>query len=297
MRRLVATLACTATVSVVTPALAAPAHAQAPAAKPVIALKKQFATGHGVHFTSVNKIDVGGLASVKLRSKGTVGFGRTGVTATDITTKADWGDLFGDEEETDGPNKPIRTITMKKTSYSSGDLFDSYLPEGKSWVRSTDGDPARELSGGFLLNPLDANTLRTVLSTTKARGKGGIVAGARTTLYRGTITMKQLLSASPATRRQLKGLNAKEKASRVSWKVWLGTDDLVRRVTTSTRRTVKIEKMSIEMALTSDARFTGWNKKIKITPPPSDQVINLSDIDGEVPETPQILELNRGLGR
>ncbi len=297
MRRLIATLACTATVGVVTPALAAPAYAQAPAAKPVTALKKQFVTGRGVHFTSVSKIDVGGLTSVKLRSKGTVGFGRTGVTASDITLKADWGDLFGDEEEMEGLNKPIHTITVNKTTYSSGHLFDSLLPEGKTWLRSPGGDPARELSGSFLINPLDPNTLQTVLSTTKARGRGGVIGGAKTTLYRGTITVKQLLSASPATRKQLNGMSAKEKASRISWKVWLGTDNLVRRVTTSTRETVKIKKTSIQMALTSDARFTGWGKKIKVTPPPADQVADLSDIDGEVPQTPQLLDLNRGLGR
>ncbi|WP_433499704.1 hypothetical protein ACQP1K_05105 [Sphaerimonospora sp. CA-214678] len=279
-----------------TPALATPAYAQAPAAKPVIALKKQFVTGHGVRFTSVSKIDMGGLASVKLRSKGTVGFGRTGVTASDITLKADWGGLLDDDEELEGIDEPIRTITVKKTTYSSGHLFDAFLPEGKTWLRSPGGDPARELSGSFLINPLDPNTLRTVLSTTRATGRGGVVGGAKTTLYRGTITMKQLLSASPTTRKQLNGMSAKERASRVSWKLWLGTDNLVRRITTSTRETVKIKKTSIQMALTSDARFTGWGKKIKVTPPPADQVTDLSDTDGEVPQTPQIFDLNRGLG-
>lgn len=65
MRRLIATLACAATAST---ALAAPAHAQPRPTDPVSALKKQFVTGHGVRFNTVNTVDLG-LAEMKVRQQ------------------------------------------------------------------------------------------------------------------------------------------------------------------------------------------------------------------------------------
>ncbi|MEU7838178.1 MULTISPECIES: hypothetical protein [unclassified Nonomuraea] len=83
-------------------------------------------------------------------------------------------------------------------------------------------------SGGIdLAGP---ETLKAILGTTDIKRPGGTYDNTRTTVYQGTLTFSQLYKASAAFRAQHDGKYAK---TELSWRLWLGEDQLVRRVRTS----------------------------------------------------------------
>ncbi|WP_182885455.1 hypothetical protein [Microbispora sp. H10885] len=295
MKRAFMALACAATAALVAPAVAAPAHAQTPTgsrarpANPVAALKKQFVPGRGVRVVSSARLNYGGLIDIKSGAKGVVGFGRSGVASSDITTKTNYGGGLGDDDELKGLNDPMRTITVGRTSYVSGGIYADLLPDGKSWLRLPGQDPDAALTGlGGFVNPLDPRALQAVLATTRAKGAGGVVNGARTTLYRGTITVKQLAAAVPSLR---KGLPSSMSKGVISWRLWIGGDQLVRKVSSSLTTTLKVKKTSIGIEMSSTTAYGGWGGKVTVKAPPKDQVASTSDIDGSVPDLPQVIDL------
>ncbi|WP_285702509.1 hypothetical protein [Microtetraspora sp. NBRC 16547] len=278
------------TAALLAPVIAAPAQAQAQArpTDPVTALTKQFQVKRGVHATSAAKINIGGSVAFKVRSEGDLQFGRSGVVASDITTKNDFGDLFEEDESLKGINKPTRTITINKTAYVSGGIYDELIPSGKSWLRAPGSSPT-SFGGGQFIDVFDTSSLRAVLATTKAKGNGGTVDGTRTTVYRGAITLKQLSASSPAMKQQLKGMDAKTGKTVLNWKLWVGSDQLIRRVTAAATFTIKSKKMSIDMDMTSDTKFTKWGSKVSITAPPASEVATASEIEGPMPEMPTVI--------
>ncbi len=284
MRRILAALACAGTAALPAPALATPAQAQARATDPVSALKKQFKTHRGVHMTSVLKFGGGGEAA-KSRANGDVQFGASGVTASDITSKIDFGGLAGDDDELQGLNDPTRTITVKKTAYVSGGVFDSFLPEGKTWIRLPGATLSPTITAGQYVNTLDPRTLKAVLATTKAKGDGGTIDGTKTTVYRGSITLGRLFASSPELKKELAAGKAGQ--TMINWKLWIGADNLVRRVTSSAHEKFKVGKSSVDMVMTTDTKFTGWGSKIIITAPPADEVADAMEL-GKLPEMPDI---------
>ncbi|WP_204284202.1 hypothetical protein [Microbispora amethystogenes] len=295
MKRAVMALACAATAALVAPAVAAPAQAQTTAgsqarpANPLAALKKQFVPGRGVRVVSSAKMSFGGFVNIKSGSKGVFGFGRSGVSSSDLTTKINYGGGLGDDDELKGINDPMRTITVGRTSYVSGGVYADLLPDGKSWLRLPGQDPDAALTGiGGYVNPLDPRALQAVLATTKAKGAGGVVNGARTTLYRGTITVKQLAAAVPSLRKQLPSSASK---GVISWRLWIGGDQLVRKVVSSMTTTVKSKKISITIESSSTTTYSGWGGKVTVKAPPKSQVATTSDIDGSVPDLPQVIDL------
>ncbi|MBP2704782.1 hypothetical protein JOL79_13260 [Microbispora sp. RL4-1S] len=297
MKRTMAALACAATAALIAPAVAVPAHAQtfaqaqARAGDPVSALRKQFVTGHGVRFASSGKLSVAGSA-IKYTAKGAFAFGRAGVGASNVTQKVNYGALLGNSESMKGLNDPTRMIVIGRTGYISGGIYASLLPEGKTWLRvpNTSPDAVLQALGGFV-NPTDWRNLKTVLASTKAKGAGGVVNGAKTTLYQGTITLKQLAQATPSLKRGIASLGGDAGKVVVNWKVWVGSDQLVRRVSTSTDIKMKVEKSSIVFTVTDTTAYTGWGTKVSVKAPPKAQVANMSDIDGTVPDVPGTINL------
>ncbi|WP_433420091.1 hypothetical protein ACQP1V_07245 [Microtetraspora malaysiensis] len=286
---MIATVACAGAAALMAPTIAAPAYAQTRAADPVSALAKQFKVKRGVHMTSATKMSVAGMPGFKTRTEGDVQFGRSGIVASDLTTKNDFGNLFEDDEDLQGLNEPMRTITINKTAYVSGGIFGDIIPSDKTWLRVPTGASATSLGGDQFVNVFNARSLRAVLATTKAKGNGGTLDGTRTTVYRGSITLKQLAASSPAMKKQLADLDAKSGKTVLNWKLWVGADQLVRRVTTAVTFTIKSKKMSIDMDLTGDTKFTKWGSKVSITAPPASEVATSADIDGSVPEVPTII--------
>ncbi len=282
-------LACAATAALVAPAVAAPAQAQtsiqaqAPAADPVAALRKQFAAGHGVRFVSSGTLSMAGVTAVKFTANGGYAFGRSGVVASDSTQKAKYSDLLKNEDEDlKDAEKPLRMIVIGSTGYFSGGVYTSMLPEGKTWLRLPG---LRPNSSSNPVNPTDWRNLKAVLATTKAKGPGGSVNGAKTTLYRGTIALSQLMKASPSVKDSLASLASNPGKTVVSWKLWVGDDQLVRRASASVDLKMKAEGDSFTFTLSEVATFAGWGRKVTVKAPPKSQVAKLTDLDGDVPDT------------
>ncbi|WP_157529940.1 hypothetical protein [Microtetraspora niveoalba] len=290
MRRIIATVATAGTAALLAPAIAAPAYAQAPAANPVSALAKQIKPMRGVHVTSAAKVSAEGMSLFKFRSEGDLQFGRSGVAASDLTSKSDFDGLFGGDDDLAGMKNPLRTININGTSYLSGGVYDDMLPAGKSWLRMPGGNPA-SLDGTLGINPFDTGTLKAVLATAKGKSNGGTVDGIRTTVYRGSITLRQLYASSPATKKQLKNLKPADAKTTINWKLWIGADQLIRRLTTSTTTTFKYKKTSMDMSMTGDTKFSKWGQKTSITAPPARDVASMADIVGELPEVPDVINL------
>ncbi|MGI5159343.1 hypothetical protein [Microbispora sp. CA-102843] len=127
-----------------------------------------------------------------------------------------------------------------------------------------------------------------MLATTKAKGPGGVVNGAKTTVYRGAITLKQLSAVVPSLR---KGLTAADGKNVVNWKIWIGADQLVRKVATSMTMTTKYKKTTMEIETANTTSFVGWGSKVTVKAPPKSTVADLSDLDGGVPEMPDMINL------
>ncbi len=285
-------LACAATAALVAPAVAAPAQAQtstqaqAPAADPVAALRQQFAAGHGVRFVSSGTLSMAGVTAVKFTSNGGMAFGRSGVVASDSTQKMKYSDLLKKEDEDlKDAEKPLHSIVIGGTGYLSGGVFSSLLPEGKSWLRLPGQRPGSSSSLGEFVNPIDWRSLKTVLATTRAKGPGGSVNGAKTTLYRGTITLAQLMKVSPGIKDSFGGLGSNPAKTVVSWKLWIGSDQLVRRASATADLKTKVKDDYVTFTLTDDTTYAGWGKKVTVKAPPKSQVANLTDLDGDVPDT------------
>ncbi|WP_432929888.1 hypothetical protein ACQPZZ_06675 [Microbispora sp. CA-135349] len=293
MKRAFMALACAATAALVAPAVAAPAQAhttgsQARPLDPVAALRKQFVPGHGVRFTSSATIDFGGMTTVRSTAKGALAFGRSGIAASDVSQKIDYGALLEDKD-LKGADKPTRTITIGRTAYTNGGVFSSLFPEGKKWLRSSGDARVGALRGtGEFVDPLDWRTLKTVLATTKAKSAGGVVNGAKTTLYRGTITLKRLAEIEP---RLKDGFSASEAKSVVGWKMWIGADQLVRKVQTSLTMKLRFKKTTIEVDATNVTSLVGWGSRVTVKAPPKSQVARLSDLLGDVPDMPDTINL------
>ncbi|GLX04109.1 hypothetical protein Misp03_10360 [Microbispora sp. NBRC 16548] len=285
-------LACAATAALVAPAVAAPAQAQtstqaqAPAADPVAALRKQFVSGHGVRFVSTGTMSLAGITAVKFTSNGGLAFGRSGVVASDSTQKMKYSDLLKEEnEDLKDAEKPLHAIVIGSTGYLSGGVYASLLPEGKTWLRLPGQRPGSSSSLGEFVNPADWRSLKTVLATTKAKGPGGSVNGAKTTLYRGTITLSQLMKVSPGIKDSFGGLGSNPAKTVVSWKLWIGSDQLVRRASATADLTMKVEDDSLTFTLSDVTTFAGWGGKVTVKAPPKSKVANLTDLDGDVPDT------------
>ncbi|MBE3013797.1 hypothetical protein IL992_32125 [Microbispora sp. NEAU-D428] len=288
MKRALMALACAATAALVAPAVAAPAQAQtsaqapAPAADPVAALRKQFVAGHGVRFVSSGTLSMAGVTAIKFTSNGGYAFGRSGVIAADSTQKTKYSELLKDEDLKDA-EKPLRMIVIGSTGYLSGGVYSSMLPEGKTWLRLPGLRPNSSFSP---VNPTDWRNLKAVLATTKAKGPGGSVNGAKTTLYRGTITLSQLMKASPSAKDGLASLGSNPGKTVVSWKLWIGADQLVRRASASVDLKMKVEGDSFTFTLSEVQTLAGWGRNVTVKAPPKSQVANLSDLDSDVPEVP-----------
>ncbi len=290
-------LACAATAALVAPAVAAPAQAQTPAraqtpaqaqaaADPVAALRKHYVAGHGVRYVSTGTMRFAGITAIKFTANGGLAFGRSGVVASDSTQKLKYNELLKEEnEDLKEAEKPLRVIVIGSTGYLSGGFYSSLLPEGKTWLRVPGQRPGSSVSLGEFVNPADWRSLKTVLATTKAKGPGGSVNGANTTLYRGTITLSQLMKTNPGIKDSFAGLGANPGKTMVSWKLWIGADQLVRRASASAELTMKLEDDSVAFSLSDVITFAGWGKKVTVKAPPKSKVAGLNDIDGDVPDT------------
>ncbi|WP_062344923.1 hypothetical protein [Herbidospora yilanensis] len=265
MRRTLAIAACATAVAAVTAVGAAPAQAAAP--NPVAALKAQFKTGLGVKFN--DKFLVG--KEILTRRTGTLQFGRSGVAASDITTKLNMkaSEVAEMPEDLQAMAKPEQVIKVGKIAYIKGGTLSALLPEGKTWVRFPEG-LASGVTGQFgqLINPAEPATLQKLLKKSKRVGS----------VYAGKITYGDLHKTS----KWLQGLGSMgmptsaQKKSVLSYKLYVNAKGLVVRiVTTTSDRTFRMDG---EETVTIDSRFVSWGAKVSVKAPTED-VAELDELD------------------
>ncbi|MDF5751334.1 hypothetical protein [Spongiactinospora sp. TRM90649] len=291
MRRLIAIAAA----AIVAPALAiaTQAGAQAAAASPGDALKKQFKNGRGVNYTETSRTSIDGKFFAGVKAKAVFQFGRPGVVAADATVRRTWDksvlDIFKEDVEEDYSGEqridtvklltaPYRVISLPKATYISHPAINDVLPEGKSWISETGRQALAptELTTQQI-NVFEPKTLTTLAASAKAKGNGGTVDGARTTLLRGTITYADLYKISPSFRsatgnQRPKGKDAKRA---ISWKLWLDGRNLPRRLSS----TLEEKYGKIKMVSSTDSRYGAWGVRVSIKAPPKDQIATPEDLD------------------
>ncbi|MEU8269106.1 hypothetical protein AB0B89_18295 [Sphaerisporangium sp. NPDC049002] len=273
MRRLIA-LAATALVAPAL-AMAAPstAHAAPTQAAPknsVDALRSQFAKKTTVHIDETTRMKLDGDDLFRTRQYGALRFGKSGVDASDTKTVSSFGGEGGDAT--------VRVIVLDGKAYLKSPLYDDFLPAGRTWVRTT--APKGGSTTNSMIDILQPKVLNAVLGTAKAKGAGGTVGGARTTLLRGSITLAQLSKVSPVIADLSKSFKVKKTVA-LPWKLWVGSDQLPRRFQSA----FPLSTGKLDLSLFTDVRFTSWGKKVAITAPPADLVIDEDDIDTDLPET------------
>lgn len=241
------------------PALGAPAATAATATaapKPPDAIKRQFVAERGVKFTQITRDDDGDTIA---RGGGVFQFDRSGVIASDITTNFPDGKK-GSFETLKAFFSPIRTIWVRGTAYSSGDLYENILDPGQKWLRVPEGSPIG--FGNFLVdyvNILDPAALRTLLSQSASKRSP----------YRITTTYGRLHRLSPWFRTW--GGKAKSSLAdmKVNVTIHVDADGLPRRVVTS----YKFSGGTV----TTETRYTSWGTKVNIKAPHGVAVADGSD--------------------
>ncbi|GGS94936.1 hypothetical protein GCM10010156_61510 [Planobispora rosea] len=288
MRRWIATLSTAAVAAMITPVLAAPAHAAQPVpAGPVTALKRQFAAGHGVKVTqTMTSVDFyGGSAknsmTTRYEQKGTYLFGSSKVVGSDLTFQFKGpGGAWG---------SPLRLISFPKVSYLRDDDLLGNLPEGKEWLRGSGDEPF--LMSFQPVNVLEPATLKRLLATTASTGRGGRIDGARTTLHRGVITVDQLYAVSPSFRSMVGEKPRGDSATmQVRWKLWLDGRQRTRQLVSAYAESTQNLRYSSRSAVTVKTRFSGWGAKVALYVPPAASVAGWEDLqfDESVPARPRL---------
>ncbi|MFI6293882.1 hypothetical protein ACIBEJ_20000 [Nonomuraea sp. NPDC050790] len=145
------------------------------------------------------------------------------------------------------------------------------LPKGKRWVLTEDKQFIP-----FAHSPIkvaDPAVLRAILATAKAKRPAGVYDGTRTTMYEGAITFGQLYKASPGTSKP------KDPQAKITWRIWLGRDQLTRRVwsTWRSRSPLSGSREPTEVHV-MDALFSDWGTKTQINRPAADEVITSEEL-------------------
>ncbi|MCF6473944.1 hypothetical protein FAF44_37010 [Nonomuraea sp. MG754425] len=268
MKRILTGVALAASAALVT---ATPALAAAPK-DPVVAVKKQFVAGKGVKFTERTTVANEYGRGVFLRRTGALQFGRSGITASDITGKLNISskDLEGLDESGDAADsaatikamiQPERTIRIGTTSYISGNIWTTLLPEDKTWFKAANG-PTGGMLGSFgqPLNLAEPATIKTLLKGAKTTGSG----------YAGKTLVRDLWKASPWLRATwLSKPSAKAMKSAITWRLTVNKSGLPTRIVSTFPATA----MGVSGGTVSvDTSYTGWGSAVSIKAPPADEV-------------------------
>ncbi|AWS47071.1 hypothetical protein [Streptosporangium sp. 'caverna'] len=260
MKRVIAGIS---TAVAITLATAVPAQAAAPApADPIKALKSQFVVGKGMKFTDLSVVIWDDESEPYLQRTGSFQFGKTGIIASDISSKSAKKSSDPRAADPTGIFAPSRTIRIGTTSYLSGGSYRESMPEGKSWYKDQKGMTGGS-SGWFgqLVNIAEPATLASLLKGAKRAGVS----------YSGTTTFGRLAKVSPWFRATLP-LRSSDKTV-VTFKLTVNRGGLPQRLTTSHAVTGIFDGPGWEgKTITVDTRFTGWGTKVSIKAPPASKV-------------------------
>jgi len=269
MRRITPKLAALAVAALFAPvAVASPAHAK-PTPDPLTALRKQFAAGGGVAYTSRTTLRNKRIAT----TTGAFRFGRSGLAASRLSTglRVDVPSL---RENPLLEALPEEAVKIGRTAYIHNVELVLRHRERRPWAQVKDG-PATGLYGvlGQLVNPTEPATLKTLLAQSRSKRPGGVVGGTRTTLYQGKVTIGRLYRVSPWLRDALLTKPTPRLAkTTIDWKLYVGADGLPRRVVSSWSPAA----FGVTTGrFTADSTFTRWGRKISIKPPADHEIIQM----------------------
>ncbi|MER7207168.1 hypothetical protein ABT340_08830 [Streptosporangium sp. NPDC000239] len=277
MRRTTAVLTGAALTALAFPLLMAAPPANALAADPVAALKGRFKAGHGVRIVERAKLvgDGGNPRTVYGRVKGVLEFGPSGVVASDLTSSFE---LPAEEGTPSEPFAPSRTVTVKGVSYTQGGVYAGSLPEGKKWLRSRDDVLSMTNPAQRLFNPLEPATLRAALAHAGPGRPGGTLDGTRTVVRSGSFTLGELYRISPSARAVLGAKpSAKSAPLKVSWRLYLGADQLPRRAVSSYVQSVR-GLTSVDVTYLNDTQYGGWGLRSALKAPPAAEVADFDEL-------------------
>ncbi|WP_449063640.1 hypothetical protein [Planomonospora algeriensis] len=265
MRRWIPTMTIAMAASIAVTGLGTAADAQTGLISPADALRRQLTENRGV---TMSEVTTWGRNREKhsRRAKTRVEFGKGSVTATDVRHLAEPGER----------RPPVRFLTFEGRTYCQGWICPA--PEGKTWVLFYEDKEDRPFLESGEINLGDPAELQAVLATAEAKRPGGVYDGTRTTIHQGTITYAELYKVSSAFRdrygrRPPTGRDAKTK---LSWQLWIGKDQLVRRVRTTWTELVG-NGSSVPGFHVIDARLTGWGADTDLPVPSADETAGLDD--------------------
>ncbi|WP_146607620.1 hypothetical protein [Spongiactinospora gelatinilytica] len=218
-------------------------------ADPVDALRRQFAAGRGVMVTTKLTVTKKG-ETIELGSAGAADFGPRGITATDLTATMPAG-VFSAFTGA-GP----RVVTVKGYRY----IKDDTARESRGWQESGD-DAVRPCLDATWTLLADPAMLAAVLATTTGRSRAGVYDGTPTVLHEGVITLGALHRACPQPCDRLdpaepQGATA---GAKVSWRMWIGEDLLVRRAWAAWDGVSETGRILYTQV--ADARMTAWGTR------------------------------------
>ncbi|MEQ4720368.1 hypothetical protein [Nonomuraea sp. B19D2] len=236
---------------------------------PVAALKRQLNGHGGVRETSVYRSVWGPKKEerVTIRSRAVHEFGGGEIMAMDLRySKFSSGDS--------------RSIVFPDRAYGWKRDHPDYLPAGKSWILETKKNDLYLACGQIRLS--DPATLRHVLATTATKRPAGVYDGTRTTLYEGSTTIGELYKLNPRLQvgdfEKPTGQYASYAKLPVKWRLWLGTDQLIRRCQTRYDEPDSPWNVKDRSLKTADVRFSGWGDAIDIKPPPAELVATSDEL-------------------
>ncbi|SDH50008.1 hypothetical protein SAMN05421505_11718 [Sinosporangium album] len=239
----------------------------------------------------------GGLTLPKQITTGVLGYGGGKVNAADFTTRvsispevrAELKALDGDLEEL---FRPTQVIVVNGVGYRNSEFLAKYLPTGKTWISSPIGDDPFWSPATENVDALSPATLDAVLKSAK-KGAGGTLDGVKTTLYQVKSPLRDLAKISPEMKNLWVALDDKKSTSTATVKVWVGPDQLPRRVMTSIVQ--KSGKNSF--VTTTSTMFSEWRKPVAITAPDPSLVIDADQVALPLflDEAPLSLDPKRGL--
>ncbi|SDH86649.1 hypothetical protein [Nonomuraea jiangxiensis] len=272
MKRILTGVALATTAALVT---ATPALAAAPK-DPVVAVKKQLVPGKGVKFTERITQIAGRSREIVTRSSGTLQFSKTGLAASDISGKFNFPATDQDEipegelgDMLKAITAPERTIRIGTTSYLSGGIWASMLPEGKTWFKAPNGPPAG-ITGVFgqPFNVAEVATLKTLLKGAKPVSGGYAGKIKRGDAWKASRWMRASLPVKPS---------AKEAKGVISWRLTVNSAGLPTRL-------VSTFSLGDDVSVSVDTRYTDWGSSVSIKPPAvGDTSRVFSDGSDEVP--------------
>ncbi|TYB61880.1 hypothetical protein FXF51_27855 [Nonomuraea sp. PA05] len=245
------------TVALLSTALAAgvltgggPAHASP---DPVKSLREQFAEGRGVRVSETTRGKTSKVKEVPpTRTTGTIEFGTSGAVDYDLTSR--WKAGPSSEE--------LQAIKVGRHTYVRGFEWGP-MPEGKKWIRFTPGEASwgnDGQRGDQVVDVFNPRILRAMLAKATVR-KGGE--------YRGVLTGNDLY-----------GKYSYAEFTKVSYRLFLDRRGLpIRLITEYTSKWTDTNGKNTYRPVV-DTRYTGYGAKVKITPPPADEVVGFKDLEG-----------------